>query len=119
MKKPFGIPLALPALLLLLGLAATALLLWAPEARAAAEVGVGAAPRAFDASWIFIGAALATGMSSLGAGLAVAKVGTAAVGALAEKPELFGRLLIFIGLAEGIAIYGLIVSILMLNRLAA
>ena len=53
----------------------------------------------------------------VGAGLAVAKVGTAAVGALAEKPELFGRLLIFIGLAEGIAIYGLIVSILMLNRL--
>ena len=39
-------------------------------------------------------------------------MGTAAVGALAEKPELFGRLLIFIGLAEGIAIYGLIVSIL-------
>ena len=47
----------------------------------------------------------------------MAKVGTAAVGALAEKPELFGRLLIFIGLAEGIAIYGLIVSILILNRL--
>ena len=70
-----------------------------------------------DSSWVFIGAALATGLSSLGAGFAVAKVGVAAVGALAEKPELFGRLLIFIGLAEGIAIYGLIVSILMLNRL--
>ena len=53
----------------------------------------------------------------LGAGFAVARVGSAAVGALAEKPELFGRLLIFIGLAEGIAIYGLIVSILMLNLL--
>ena len=39
------------------------------------------------------------------------------IGALAEKPELFGRLLIFVGLAEGIAIYGLIVSILILNRL--
>ena len=47
----------------------------------------------------------------------MAKVGTAAIGALAEKPELFGRLLIFVGLAEGIAIYGLIVSILILNRL--
>ena len=65
-----------------------------------------------------LGAALATGLSSLGAGFAVAKVGTAAVGALAEKPELFARLLIFVGLAEGIAIYGLIVSILILNRLA-
>ena len=101
---------------LLAGLAATALLLWPTLAHAA-----GAAPAvgAGDASWLFIGAALATGMSSLGAGFAFARGGTAALGALAEKPELFGRLLIFIGLAEGIAIYGLIVSILMLNRLGA
>ncbi|MFN9210316.1 MAG: ATP synthase subunit C [Betaproteobacteria bacterium] len=56
-------------------------------------------------------------MSALGAGYAVAKLGTAAVGALAEKPELFGRLLIFVGLAAGIAIYGGIISILILNRL--
>lgn len=69
-------------------------------------------------SWAFIAAALATAASALGAGIAVARVGTAAVGALAEKPELFGRLLIFVGLAEGIAIYGLIVSILILNRVA-
>ena len=61
---------------------------------------------------------MSTAFAALGAGLAVARVGTAAVGALAEKPELFGRLLIFVGLAEGIAIYGLIVSILILNRLA-
>jgi len=104
------------------GLASTALLLWAPGARAATEAAaavatLGKSGAGLDSSWVFIGAALATGMSSLGAGWAVAKVGTAAVGALAEKPELFGRLLIFIGLAEGIAIYGLIVSILMLNRL--
>ena len=101
---------------LLTGLAATALLLWPSLAHAATAgptAGLG------DTSWVFLGAALATGMSSLGAGFAVAKVGTAALGALAEKPELFGRLLIFIGLAEGIAIYGLIVSILMLNRLGA
>ena len=117
MKKSLGFPVALLALAFLLGLACTALLLWTPEARAASDAGAAAAVRGLDASWVFIGAALATGMSSLGAGLAVAKVGTAAVGALAEKPELFGRLLIFIGLAEGIAIYGLIVSILMLNRL--
>ena len=66
--------------------------------------------------WGLLGAALATGLSSLGAGYAVARVGAAAVGALAEKPELLGRLLILVGLAEGIAIYGLIVSILILNR---
>jgi V/A-type H+-transporting ATPase subunit K len=62
-------------------------------------------------------AAAATALSSLAAGYAVAKVGSAAVGALAEKPELMARLLIFVGLAEGIAIYGLIVSILILDRL--
>jgi V/A-type H+/Na+-transporting ATPase subunit K len=79
----------------------------------------GAAPRlgAEAAGWGLFSAGLATGLSSLAAGLAVARVGAAAIGALAEKPELFGRLLIFIGLAEGIAIYGLIVSILILNRL--
>ena len=67
--------------------------------------------------WGLFSAALATGLSSLGAGIAVGRLGTAAIGALAEKPELFGRLLIFVGLAEGIAIYGLIISILILNRL--
>jgi V/A-type H+-transporting ATPase subunit K len=65
-----------------------------------------------------LAAALATGLSALGAGYAVATVGAAAVGALIEKPELLGRLLILIGLAEGIAIYGLLISILIFNRLA-
>ena len=117
MKRNDGLALALLASSLLLGLAATALL-WAADARAATEAAAAAVKlTATGSDWVFIGAALATGLSSLGAGFAVAKVGTAAVGALAEKPELFGRLLIFIGLAEGIAIYGLIVSILMLNRL--
>jgi V/A-type H+-transporting ATPase subunit K len=76
------------------------------------------APTSDTASLAFIAAAVSTALATLGAGFAVAKVGAAAIGALAEKPELFGRLLIFIGLAEGIAIYGLIVSILILNRLA-
>jgi V/A-type H+/Na+-transporting ATPase subunit K len=115
---PTVVPVALIALTLFVGLAASALLLWAPGALAATDAAASAGKAAAgDGSWGLIGAALATGLSSLGAGFAVAKVGTAAVGALAEKPELFGRLLIFIGLAEGIAIYGLIVSILILNRL--
>jgi V/A-type H+-transporting ATPase subunit K len=67
--------------------------------------------------WGFASAAAAAGLAALGAGYAVAQVGTAALGALAEKPELFGRVLVMVGLAEGIAIYGLIVSILILNRL--
>ena len=67
--------------------------------------------------WGFLAAALATGLSALGAGYAVATVGSAAIGAMAEKPELLGRVLIMVGLAEGIAIYGLIISILILNEL--
>jgi len=86
-------------------------------ASAATPAAAGTLP-ADAAGWGLLAAALATGLSSLGAGFAVGRLGTAAIGALAEKPELFGRLLIFVGLAEGIAIYGLIVSILILNRLS-
>lgn len=67
------------------------------------------------AGWAMIGAALSAGLASLGAAYAVAVVGSAAVGSMTEKPELMGRLLIFVGLAEGIAIYGLIVAVLILN----
>lgn len=74
-------------------------------------------PVASAAGWGMLAAAIATGLAAAGAGYAVGMVGTAAIGALAEKPELLGRLLIFVGLAEGIAIYGLIVSVLILNRL--
>jgi len=68
------------------------------------------------AQWALLSAAIAAGLGTVGAGIAVAAVGAAAVGVLAEKPELLGRVLIFVGLAEGIAIYGLIVAILILNR---
>jgi len=68
-------------------------------------------------AWGYAAAALATGLSALAAGIAVGNVGAAAIGAVAEKPELFGRTLVFVGLAEGIAIYGLIISIMILNRL--
>ena len=68
--------------------------------------------------WGYAAAAGSAGLSALGAGYAVAHVGSAAVGALAEKPDLMGRVLVMVGLAEGIAIYGLIISILILNRVA-
>jgi V/A-type H+-transporting ATPase subunit K len=68
--------------------------------------------------WGLVAAALSTALAAIGAGYAVARVGSAAVGAIAEKPELFGRALVLVGLAEGIAIYGLIVAILILNRIA-
>jgi V/A-type H+/Na+-transporting ATPase subunit K len=115
MKPSFKLALALVVLTVVLSLGATALLSAVPLASAAVP-----APGANDISgWGLMAAALATALAAAGAGFAVGKVGAAAIGALAEKPELFGRLLIFVGLAEGIAIYGLIVSILILNRLAA
>lgn len=67
--------------------------------------------------WGFIAAALVTGISAIGAAYAVAVVGAAAMGAVAEKPETAGRALVFVGLAEGIAIYGLIVAIMILGYL--
>jgi V/A-type H+-transporting ATPase subunit K len=99
-----------------LSVAATILFWWSPVTAAEASPSGTALPPA-ALNWGFVAAALATGLSSLGAGIAVAAVGSAAIGAMAEKPELLGRALIMVGLAEGIAIYGLIISILILNRI--
>jgi V/A-type H+-transporting ATPase subunit K len=67
--------------------------------------------------WGFIAAAIAVGLGSIGAGVAVSSVGSAAMGAMAERPEMAARALIFVGLAEGIAIYGLIIAIMILGKL--
>jgi V/A-type H+/Na+-transporting ATPase subunit K len=64
-----------------------------------------------------IGVGIPTALSTIGAGIAVGPIGSAALAAITEKPEMLGRSLIYIGLAEGIAIYGLVVSILLLNRI--
>lgn len=64
-----------------------------------------------------LGAALATAGSSLGAGVALSGVGAAAIGAVTEKPSMFGLSLVYVGLAEGIAIYGIVISIMILGRM--
>ncbi len=64
----------------------------------------------------FIGAGIAVAGSTLGAGVAVSYTGSAALAAIAEKPEMLGRALVIVGLAEGIAIYGLIVAILLIGK---
>jgi V/A-type H+-transporting ATPase subunit K len=96
---------------------ATVLLIGIGTAKAAELVAPAVAVNPQIVAWGLLAAALSTGLAALAAGYAVAKVGGAAVGAIAEKPELFGRALVLVGLAEGIAIYGLIVSILILNRI--
>mgnify|MGYP002536977241 CR=1 FL=1 len=65
----------------------------------------------------YLGAALVTGLSCLGAGIAVASAAPAAIGAVSEDPKSFGKAMIFVVLGEGVAIYGLLISILILNRL--
>jgi V/A-type H+-transporting ATPase subunit K len=64
----------------------------------------------------FIGAAVAVGASTIGAGIAVAYTGAAALAAMSERPELFGRAMVVVGLAEGIAIYGLIIGIILIGK---
>lgn len=66
--------------------------------------------------WAFLSASISVGLGAVAAGVAVSYVGAAAMGAISEKPELVGRSLIFVGLAEGIAIYGLIIAIMILTR---
>ena len=97
----------------------TALLLPAfGQAVSGAQAGAAGAPASPEVmKWGFLAAALVAGLSALGAAYAVAVVGGAAMGAVAEKPETAGRALVFVGLAEGIAIYGLIVAIMILGYL--
>ena len=70
----------------------------------------GASPEA-----LYYAIAITVGIACLSAGYAVGKVGAAALGAASERPEIMGRALIFVGLAEGIAIYGLIIGIMLIQ----
>jgi V/A-type H+-transporting ATPase subunit K len=104
----FAAPLVLP-------LAAVPFLLAAPGVSPSSPAGPTAPPEVVK--WAFLSAAIVTGAAAVGAAIAVAVVGAAAVGAIAEKPETTGRALIFVGLAEGVAIYGLIIAIMILSRI--
>jgi V/A-type H+/Na+-transporting ATPase subunit K len=108
--------LAVNALLLL---AAAVLLVMAmnaePSTAAAVPCAATAAANATNGSAL-VGAAIAVAGSSIGAAIAVAYTGSAALAAMSERPELFGRAMVIVGLAEGIAIYGLIVSIILIGK---
>jgi V/A-type H+/Na+-transporting ATPase subunit K len=117
-RHPAFLPKLLLGLTIPVSLGATLLLLGVGTARAAEAVAPLAAVNPQIVAWGLVAAALSTALAAIAAGYAVAKVGGAAMGAVAEKPELFGRALVLVGLAEGIAIYGLIISILILNRIA-
>ncbi len=70
-----------------------------------------------SAGWGYLAMALSTGLACIGGGVAVASSASAAIGAISENDKVFGKALIFVALAEGIAIYGMLVSILIMLRL--
>ena len=102
--------------LLLLGLGIAVVWLFSPQTVLAATAQQAGNDEALARGLAYLAAAVSTGLAALGAGVAVSGTGAAAIGAIAEKPEALGRSLIFVGLAEGVAIYGLLISFLVLPK---
>lgn len=69
-----------------------------------------------SARFALLGAGIAVAGSSIGAGIGVSYTGSAALAAISEKPDMFGRAMVFVGLAEGIAIYGLVIAIMLIGK---
>lgn len=93
---------------------ATIMLLGGPNAQAA-EAAANTATLATGLG--YIAAALVTGLSCIGGGIAVASAASAALGAISEDSSILGKSLIFVGLAEGVCLYGLIISFMILGQL--
>lgn len=72
--------------------------------------------RAQVIKFALIGAAVAFGLGAIGAGIAIGNVGSAAMGAIAEKPEIASQALIFIALAEGLVVFGFITALMILGK---
>jgi V/A-type H+-transporting ATPase subunit K len=88
-----------------------------PAAAQSTTTAVAAEATAAASNWAaLLGAAIAVAGSSIGAAIAVAYTGAAALATMSERPELFGRAMVIVGLAEGIAIYGLIVAIILIGN---
>lgn len=99
-----------------LGLAGV-MLLGVQEVMAAEPVAGAAMEITLGKGLALLGIGLPTGLAAIGAAIALGPIGSAALAVIAEKPEMFGRTLIYMGLAEGIAIYGLVMSILLLGKI--
>lgn len=81
-----------------------------------AATGDTAAAADLNPGMAYLGAALSTGIAAIGGGIAVGAGAPAAIGALTEDPKSFGKALIFVALGEGIALYGMLIAILILNK---
>lgn len=93
---------------------ATALLATLGVASASAQAATQTAAPSLGGSAKYLAAALAVSVAAVAGGIAVAKIGSAAMGAMAEKPELSGKALPYVGLAEGICLWGFLVALLIL-----
>ena len=80
----------------------------------AAAGGAQETAQAAAASWKYIAAALAVGLACIGGGVAIGQLGAAAMGAIAEDSSLSGKALPYLGLAEGICLWGFLVALLIL-----
>lgn len=83
----------------------------------AAESDVATATDGFANGMAYIGAAVATGLSCIGGGIAVGNAAPAAIGATSEDPKAFGKAIIFVALGEGIALYGMLISIMIISSI--
>ncbi len=92
---------------------ASIMMLGGPQVHAAEE----AAAASMSTGLGYIAAALVTGLSCIGGGIAVASAASAALGAISEDSSVLGKSLIFVGLAEGVCLYGLIISFMILGSL--
>ena len=120
--KPRRLPAGWPkgglfANVLLFGLGLAGVMLIGVQEVMAAEPLVGTPEITLGKGLALLGIGLPTGLAAIAAALALGPIGSAALAVIAEKPEMFGRTLVYMGLAEGIAIYGLVMSILMLGKL--
>ena len=93
---------------------ASIMLLGGPDVQAAESV---ASDTGFATGLGYLAAALVTGLSCIGGGIAVASAASAALGAISEDSSVLGKSLIFVGLAEGVCLYGLIISFMILGNL--
>lgn len=116
-RPALRVVLAANGVLLLAGLVLLVVAITAePSSAATASLPLAAAATTASNGSALIGAAIAVAGSSIGAAIAVAYTGSAALAAMSERPELFGRAMVIVGLAEGIAIYGLIVSVILIGK---
>ncbi len=102
----------LALLMVSLALTATGIEALAQAKRGGGQAPLGHAP--LRKALAYLGAGLATGLAGIGGGYAVGQAGAAMIAALTEKPEMFGRMFIILVLGEGIALYGLLISILLM-----